>query len=128
PLRRAVYEAARAKVADDVGPAADGVFRELHGRGQPRAPDRRGGLVQVRSGNAISGELKLYYEDMGDIDAPPVLLIMGLGSQLLLWRTAFCEKLVGQGLRVIRYDNREVALSSKPAPAGAGQPMVPRLL
>ncbi|ETZ56959.1 carboxyl esterase domain protein, partial [Mycobacterium avium MAV_120809_2495] len=46
--------------------------------------------MQVRTGHAISGDLKLYYEDMGDIDDPPVLLIMGLGAQLLLWRTAFC--------------------------------------
>jgi pimeloyl-ACP methyl ester carboxylesterase len=38
---------------------------------------------------------------------------MGLGAQLLLWRTAFCEKLVNQGLRVIRYDNRDVGLSTK---------------
>jgi pimeloyl-ACP methyl ester carboxylesterase len=83
--------------------------------------------VQVRSGNAISGELKLYYEDMGDIDAPPVLLIMGLGSQLLLWRTAFCEKLVGQGLRVIRYDNRDVGLSSKTEHRSSGQPLATRL-
>jgi pimeloyl-ACP methyl ester carboxylesterase len=83
--------------------------------------------VQVRSGNATSGELKLYYEDMGDIDAPPVLLIMGLGSQLLLWRTAFCEKLVGQGLRVIRYDNRDVGLSSKTEHRSSGQPLATRL-
>lgn len=51
-------------------------------------------MVQVRTGHAISGDLKLYYEDIGDIDDPPVLLIMGLCAQLLLWRTAFCEKLV----------------------------------
>ena len=35
---------------------------------------------------AVQGDLKLYYEDMGDLDDPPVLLIMGLGAQLLLWR------------------------------------------
>jgi len=50
---------------------------------------------------------------MGEAGDPPVLLIMGLGAQLLLWRKEFCEKLVGQGLRVIRYDNRDVGLSSK---------------
>ena len=50
---------------------------------------------------------------MGDPNDPAVLLIMGLGSQLLLWRDGFCEKLVAQGLRVIRYDNRDVGLSSK---------------
>src|ERR1700751_5262870 len=50
---------------------------------------------------------------MGDPNHPAVLLIMGLGAQLLLWRNGFCEKLVDQGLRVIRYDNRDVGLSSK---------------
>ncbi len=84
--------------------------------------------MQVRTGHAISGDLKLYYEDMGDIDDPPVLLIMGLGAQLLLWRVAFCEKLVSQGLRVIRYDNRDVGLSSKTQHRSSGQPLVTRLL
>jgi pimeloyl-ACP methyl ester carboxylesterase len=84
--------------------------------------------MEVRTGNATSGDLKLYYEDMGDIDDPPVLLIMGLGAQLLLWRTAFCEKLVGHGLRVIRYDNRDVGLSSKTQRRSAGQPLVTRLV
>ena len=67
----------------------------------------------VRTGTAKSGDLDIYYEDMGDPGHPPVLLIMGLGAQLLLWRKEFCEKLVDQGLRVIRYDNRDVGLSSK---------------
>jgi pimeloyl-ACP methyl ester carboxylesterase len=69
--------------------------------------------VQIRSGTAKSGDLDIYYEDMGDPNDPAVLLIMGLGAQMLLWRTEFCEKLVDQGLRVIRYDNRDVGLSSK---------------
>ena len=84
--------------------------------------------MQVRTGEAISGDLKLYYEDMGDVDDPPVLLIMGLGAQLLLWRTAFCEKLVEQGLRVIRYDNRDVGLSSKTEPPGTGSSVVLRMV
>jgi pimeloyl-ACP methyl ester carboxylesterase len=83
--------------------------------------------MEIRTGNAISGDLKLYYEDMGDIDDPPVLLIMGLGAQLLLWRSEFCEKLVGQGLRVIRYDNRDVGLSDKTERRSSGQPLVTRL-
>jgi pimeloyl-ACP methyl ester carboxylesterase len=69
--------------------------------------------LQVRTGTARSGDLDIYYEDMGEEGDPPVLLVMGLGAQLLLWRTGFCDKLVGQGLRVIRYDNRDVGLSSK---------------
>lgn len=84
--------------------------------------------MQTRTGWATSGDLKLYYEDMGDPDDPPVLLIMGLGAQLLLWRTGFCEKLVGQGLRVIRYDNRDVGLSDKTERRGPKQPLVIRLL
>jgi pimeloyl-ACP methyl ester carboxylesterase len=88
--------------------------------------------VEVRSGTATSpstkGDVKLYYEDMGDVDAPPVLLIMGLGAQMVLWRTEFCERLVRQGLRVIRYDNRDIGLSSKIEHRGLGQPLVTRLI
>ncbi|MCV7028603.1 alpha/beta hydrolase [Mycobacterium sherrisii] len=90
--------------------------------------------MEIRTGYASSGtseggpDLKIYYEDMGDIDAPPVLLIMGLGAQLLLWRTEFCEKLVRHGLRVIRYDNRDVGLSDKTERRSIGQPLPTRLL
>src|SRR5246500_4852214 len=89
-------------------------------------------MVEVRTGTARSGDslnpLNLYYEDMGDLNDPPVLLIMGLGSQLLLWRTAFCEKLVAEGLRVIRYDNRDVGLSGKTKRGHSEGPMIPRML
>lgn len=64
-------------------------------------------------GGSTAGDLEIYYEDMGDPNDPAVLLIMGLGAQLLLWRPGFCQKLVDQGLRVIRFDNRDVGLSSK---------------
>lgn len=83
--------------------------------------------MEVRSGHAVSGDVKLYYEDMGDPDHPPVLLIMGLGAQMLLWRTEFCEKLVSQGLRVIRYDNRDVGLSTKTERHRGAQPLPVRL-
>ncbi|WNG93774.1 alpha/beta fold hydrolase [Mycobacterium sp. ITM-2016-00318] len=73
--------------------------------------------MQARTGLARTGgsdsPIEIHYEDMGDENHPPVLLIMGLGAQLLLWREEFCEKLVNQGLRVIRYDNRDVGLSTK---------------
>jgi pimeloyl-ACP methyl ester carboxylesterase len=69
--------------------------------------------VEVREGKAPSGDLEIHYEDMGNPGNPAVLLVMGLGAQLLFWREEFCEKLVDQGLRVIRYDNRDVGLSSK---------------
>lgn len=68
--------------------------------------------MEIREGKAPSGDVEIHYEDMGDPDNPAVLLIMGLGAQLLFWQEEFCSKLVDQGLRVIRYDNRDVGLST----------------
>jgi pimeloyl-ACP methyl ester carboxylesterase len=84
--------------------------------------------MEIRSGTARSGDLDIYYEDMGDPGDPAVLLIMGLGSQLLLWRDGFCEKLVAEGLRVIRYDNRDVGLSGKTKRGHSEGSMIPRML
>jgi pimeloyl-ACP methyl ester carboxylesterase len=84
--------------------------------------------VDIRTGTAKSGDLEIYYEDMGDPNHPAVLLVMGLGAQLLLWRKGFCEKLVNQGLRVIRYDNRDVGLSSKVHGHRTGGSLPPRLV
>ena len=84
--------------------------------------------MEIRSGTARSGDLDIYYEDMGDPNDPAVLLIMGLGSQLLLWRDGFCEKLVAEGLRVIRYDNRDVGLSSKTERRHTGGSLIPTML
>jgi pimeloyl-ACP methyl ester carboxylesterase len=91
-------------------------------------PDTHAASLVVRSGTARSGDVDIYYEDMGDPNHPAVLLIMGLGAQLLLWRTGFCEKLVAQGLRVIRYDNRDVGLSSKTDRRHRSGPLVPRMV
>lgn len=69
-------------------------------------------MPDIREGTATSGDIEIRYEDMGSPDDPAVLLIMGLGAQLVFWREDFCRKLVDQGLRVIRYDNRDVGLST----------------
>lgn len=84
--------------------------------------------MEVRTGTARSGDLDIHYEDMGDPNHPAVLLIMGLGAQLLLWRKGFCERLVDQGLRVVRYDNRDVGLSSKVEGRHTGAPLLPRMV
>lgn len=85
--------------------------------------------MEIRTGTAtINKDLEIYYEDMGNPGDPPVLLVMGLGAQLLLWRNGFCERLVDQGHRVIRYDNRDVGLSSKLHGQRAGGALVPNLL
>jgi pimeloyl-ACP methyl ester carboxylesterase len=57
--------------------------------------------------------INIEYESFGSPDAPPVLLIMGLGGQLTLWPIELCEALVARGFRVIRYDNRDIGLSTK---------------
>ena len=69
--------------------------------------------IPVRSGHAKVGEIELCYEDWGDETAPPYLLIMGLSAQMLLWPDEFCRQLVQQGYRVIRFDNRDIGLSTK---------------
>jgi pimeloyl-ACP methyl ester carboxylesterase len=57
--------------------------------------------------------INIEYESYGPQEAPPVLLIMGLGGQLTLWPIELCEALVARGFRVIRYDNRDIGLSTK---------------
>ena len=63
--------------------------------------------------------IKLEYETHGDRGAPPVLLIMGLGAQLTRWPEPFYRALVDAGLFVIRFDNRDIGLSTRLDHAGA---------
>jgi pimeloyl-ACP methyl ester carboxylesterase len=57
--------------------------------------------------------LTIEYDVHGDAGAPPLLLVMGLGGQLIGWPLDFVERLAARGLRVIRFDNRDVGLSTK---------------
>lgn len=59
------------------------------------------------------GPVTLCYEVHGADDAPTVVLIMGLGLDMLWWRDDFCADLVGRGLRVVRFDNRDVGRSTR---------------
>ena len=56
--------------------------------------------------------LALEVEDHGPAGAPPVLLVMGLGMQLTAWPQALVDALVAAGHRVIRFDNRDIGLST----------------
>jgi pimeloyl-ACP methyl ester carboxylesterase len=58
------------------------------------------------------GQVTLCYETFGSPDAPPLLLIMGLGSQMILWDDEFCRRLAARGFFVIRFDNRDVGRST----------------
>ena len=62
-----------------------------------------------RSANGI----ELCYEDNGSADAPVILLVMGLGTQMIAWPDDFIQGLVKSGFRVIHYDNRDIGLSSR---------------
>jgi len=57
--------------------------------------------------------IELEYETMGDPADPALLLIMGLGAQMVAWDDEFCQGFVDRGFSVIRYDNRDVGLSTK---------------
>jgi pimeloyl-ACP methyl ester carboxylesterase len=61
---------------------------------------------------ARANGIDLCYEIFGDADAEPVLLIMGLGGQMVLWDDDFCRQLAACGFRVIRFDNRDIGKSS----------------
>ena len=62
--------------------------------------------------------VELEYETFGTAQAPAIVLIMGLGAQMILWDEEFCEALAYRGYRVIRFDNRDVGLSTKLEHAG----------
>jgi pimeloyl-ACP methyl ester carboxylesterase len=59
-----------------------------------------------------AGEVDIAYETLGKPADPAVLLIQGLGGQLVDWPDGFCAQLVERGLYVVRFDNRDVGLSS----------------
>jgi len=63
---------------------------------------------------ARANGIELEYEVVGDAHAPPLLMIMGLGSQMIVWPEEWIQMLAARGYRVIRYDNRDVGLSTRP--------------
>jgi pimeloyl-ACP methyl ester carboxylesterase len=62
---------------------------------------------------ARANGIDLCYEIFGDADAEPMLLIMGLGAQMIHWDDDFCRQLAARGFRVIRFDNRDIGQSTK---------------
>jgi pimeloyl-ACP methyl ester carboxylesterase len=56
--------------------------------------------------------LDIAYERFGDPESPPALLVMGLGTQMLGWPDGFGTALAARGLHVIRFDNRDIGLST----------------
>ena len=75
---------------------------------------------------AQANGIELEYETFGSKDNPAVLLIMGLGVQLTMWPMTLVDELVARGYYVIRFDNRDIGLSTKLDSAGV--PEVPTIL
>src|SRR6202043_160673 len=84
--------------------------------------------MPTRTGRAPCGEIELFYEDLGDLDDAPVMLIMGVGAQLPMWPDGFCEQLIKHGYRVIRFDHRDTGLSTKMHGSRARGSVYPRVL
>lgn len=57
--------------------------------------------------------VRMAYEAFGDVERPPLLLIQGLGAQMLGWRRELCDALAEAGFHVIRFDNRDIGGSQK---------------
>ncbi len=62
---------------------------------------------------AHANGIDLCYEIFGDAGAEPMLLIMGLGAQMIHWDDDFCWQLAARGFRIIRFDNRDIGKSSR---------------
>ena len=69
---------------------------------------------------ARNGDCKIFYETFGDPANPALILVNGLGSQCINYHENWCALFVAEGLHVIRFDNRDVGLSSKFDDAAAG--------
>ncbi|HLI54709.1 MAG TPA: alpha/beta fold hydrolase [Acidimicrobiales bacterium] len=67
---------------------------------------------------APNGDVTLYYESYGPEAAPVLLLVNGLGAQCINFKVEFCERFVARGFRTVRFDNRDVGLSTH-LPEGA---------
>ena len=65
-----------------------------------------------------SKSIQIEYETFGEPNSPPLLLIIGFNAQLIFWDDELCEQLAQSGHYVIRFDNRDVGLSSKFEEAG----------
>jgi pimeloyl-ACP methyl ester carboxylesterase len=83
-------------------------YRSLPDATTLRMPD----TLSILDRSARANGVDLCYETFGDAAQPAVLLIMGLGVQLLGWDAVFCRRLAARGFHVIRFDNRDIGRST----------------
>ena len=70
-------------------------------------------LFSYEEGKAQNKDVEIYYRDYGPIDAEPILLVQGLGGQLVNWPQHLIEFLIENNFRPIVFDNRDTGLSSR---------------
>ncbi len=78
------------------------------------------GVVESVAGERIAAVngIEIAYEEFGDPDGEPLVLIMGLATQMIHWDEEFCGLLGERGYRVVRFDNRDIGHSTKLDEAG----------
>ena len=70
-------------------------------------------LFSYEEGKAINQDIEIYYRDYGPIDAEPILLVQGLGGQLVNWPQHLIEFLIENNFRPVVFDNRDTGLSTR---------------
>lgn len=85
------------------------------GGGHPSPRDPAIGVESLteRERRTSANGIEIAYDEIGDRGGEPLLLVMGLGTQLIHWDERFCRLLAEEGFRVIRFDNRDVGHSTK---------------
>jgi pimeloyl-ACP methyl ester carboxylesterase len=75
-------------------------------------------VARTKPAMAKANGIELCYDTFGDRDAPALVLIMGLAAQMIAWDEEFCAELAARGYWVVRFDNRDIGLSTKLAQHG----------
>ena len=70
-------------------------------------------LFSYEEGSALNQDVEIYFRDYGPIDAEPILLVQGLGGQLVNWPQHLIEFLIENNFRPIVFDNRDTGLSTR---------------
>ena len=70
-------------------------------------------LFSYEEGKALNQDIEIYYRDYGPVDAEPILLVQGLGGQLINWPQHLIEFLIENNFRPIVFDNRDTGLSTR---------------
>ncbi len=84
----------------------------------PKPPPELPRVVERPSHTAHANGVELAWDDFGDSRAPALLLIQGLGLQMIAWPEELCERLAARGFHVIRFDNRDAGRSTHFSSAG----------